>query len=72
MSDKLNGETANEPRGDRPTARQPYLRPVVVPLGSLRDLTLSTAQSGKTDGATSGRNRRTGRGGTFDQAGCAR
>ena len=69
MSDNPSVEAAKETRVEASTTREPYRRPVLVRLGSLREMTLSASQSGNSDGATSGRNRKTGRGGKFDGAG---
>lgn len=68
MSDKLITEAAGEVRvGDAP-AREPYRRPVLVPLGSVRDLTLNiVTPTGANDGSSK---RRTGRGGLFGSSGC--
>jgi hypothetical protein len=69
MTDKPNVETAETAReGDAP-AREPYRAPVLVQLGSLRDVTLSTFGGIAADGS---RSRKTGRGGRFDAVGCAR
>lgn len=48
---------------------QPYQRPVLMRLGSLRDITLAiSTPKGNLDGKST---RRTGRGGRFDAAGLA-
>ena len=68
MSDDRIGETAEESR-PAAVARQAYHAPVLVRLGSLRDMTLSiTTTKGNPDGS---KTRRTGRGGRFDAAGLA-
>lgn len=70
MSDKPNSEKVDEVRADEASARAPYRRPVVVQLGSIRDLTLSGGFSGTKDGGKTFPNR-TGRGGRFGADGCA-
>ena len=40
-----------------------YQKPILVGLGSLRDVTLSVAQTGNSDGGRTGNRRYTGRGG---------
>lgn len=67
MTDKLD---ATDPRPNLNPARQPYRRPVLVQLGSIRDLTLDTGGSGHMDGGKGAGQNRTGRGGLFDAFGC--
>ena len=47
----------------QPTAKKPYQKPVLVKLGTLRDLTLKKNSIGQPDGK---RNRFTGRGGHYE------
>ncbi len=69
MSDDRSSETAEEAQLSRAPVREPYRRPVLVSLGSLRDMTLTiNTPKGRLDGS---KTRRTGRGGRFDAAGGA-
>lgn len=68
MTNDPGSETAEEARLAA-TNRQTYQRPVLLQLGSLRDMTLNiNTPKGTLDGS---KTRRTGRGGRFDAAGIA-
>lgn len=67
MTDKLD---ATDTRPELTAAREPYLRPVLVQLGSIRDLTLTTSGSMNKDGGSGSGQDKTGRGGRFDAFGC--
>ncbi len=66
MTDELD---ANDPRPEIEPAREPYRRPVLVPLGSIRDLTLHTSGSRNPDGGSGRGTSRTARGGRCDAFG---
>ena len=66
MSDKLD---ATDSPPELTPAREPYRRPVLVQLGSIRELTLHTSGSSNPDGGTGRRTSRTARGGRFDAFG---
>ncbi len=64
MNDKPSTEKVVDVSAREAAAREPYRRPALVELGSIRDLTLSAGWKGAGDGAKKGMNR-TGRGGRF-------
>ncbi len=69
MSEDQGSDTAEVVRLTTAPVRAPYRHPVLVPLGSLRDMTLTiNTPKGRLDGS---KTRRTGRGGRFDAAGGA-
>ena len=70
MSDKPSSEKVEESTAREAPARVPYRRPVLVQLGSIRDLTLSTGFTGAGDNSKKFPNR-TGRGGRFAADGSA-
>lgn len=57
-----------EPSVDAMRSRKPYRKPVLVKLGSIRDVTLANNNQGNRDGGK-GFASRTGRGGLFDGKG---
>lgn len=61
MLEKSLGKS--EETATQPTAKKPYRKPVLLKLGSLRELTLKKNSKGAADGK---RNRFTGRGGHHD------
>lgn len=48
-----------------PSTKKPYQAPALVKWGSLEDMTGNKSNTGGSDGATKGFNRRTGRGGHY-------
>lgn len=60
MIEKSLNKSEETSKATQPTARKPYRKPVLVELGSLRELTLKKNSKGAADGK---RNRFTGRGG---------
>ena len=61
MADKTGDETQRE-HDEGPTKR-PYVRPVLIKLGTLRDITMTVQGGGAPDGRP---NRGTKRGGDFE------
>lgn len=61
MTDKTNEISPSEQDAEQ-VQKQPYRRPVMVKLGSLRDVTMTINPGSKKDGRP---NRSTGRGGDY-------
>lgn len=69
MSEQSQIEKRDADPGPPPQIRSPYRPPVLIKLGTLRDLTMDNGMFGAPDGKP---RRGTGRGGNFESADCER